>query len=376
MAKRENLRLMVLAVLVVLIVVLAGQSNAAINIALNTPASTNKNIWSDYWPSKAVDGDNETQWGADHHGNPVDPTWLKIDLEEVFTVEQIVLKVRTWQTQYAGYYIDYILYGSSDGQLWEEVGQGRLIDFDDPIDTIGLNGKSMRYLRCDVVGGTHWAHLHEIEVYAEPTRLEIRGPREVAEDFQAQYKAIAYFDNNSTTDITALADWSVEPNTAANIDENGVLTTKDVVKHRSATILASYSERDVTFEAEKAIDIFTICPTGTALSFDGVDDYVEVADNPSLDNTDEITVEAWVKRMPNELIVVAAKRLLANNSGYSCIVEPDGSFGGTVFEQFDHRSTTTIPVDMFNHVAWTYDKNAGVSCLYINGILDNIFFST
>jgi len=33
----------------------------------------------------------------------------------------------------------------------------------------------------------------------------------------------------------------------------------------------------------------------TALSFDGVDDYVEVPDNSSLDITDKITVEAWMK---------------------------------------------------------------------------------
>jgi len=34
---------------------------------------------------------------------------------------------------------------------------------------------------------------------------------------------------------------------------------------------------------------------GKALSFDGVDDYVEVPDDESLDITDEITIEAWVK---------------------------------------------------------------------------------
>ncbi|KPK40434.1 MAG: hypothetical protein AMJ78_07220 [Omnitrophica WOR_2 bacterium SM23_29] len=33
----------------------------------------------------------------------------------------------------------------------------------------------------------------------------------------------------------------------------------------------------------------------SALGFDGIDDYVEVADSPSLNPTDEITIELWVK---------------------------------------------------------------------------------
>ena len=44
----------------------------------------------------------------------------------------------------------------------------------------------MRYLRYDVVGGTHWANLHEMEVYVELTNLEIVGPDEAAENSQAQ----------------------------------------------------------------------------------------------------------------------------------------------------------------------------------------------
>ena len=106
--------------------------------------------------------------------------------------------------------------------------------------------------------------------------LEIAGPNEVAENFSASYKAMAYYDDDSTRDVTDSALWVVEPNTAANIDDYGVLTTKDIVKHQSATILASYTEGEVTVEAEKAIDIFAICPTGTALQFDGVDDYVSI----------------------------------------------------------------------------------------------------
>ena len=37
----------------------------------------------------------------------------------------------------------------------------------------------------------------------------------------------------------------------------------------------------------------------TALSYDGIDDYVIVPDDPSLDITDEITIEAWMKPLEN-----------------------------------------------------------------------------
>jgi len=36
-------------------------------------------------------------------------------------------------------------------------------------------------------------------------------------------------------------------------------------------------------------------PPGYALQFDGIDDYVEVADSDSLDITEEITIETWIK---------------------------------------------------------------------------------
>ena len=123
--------------------------------------------------------------------------------------------------------------------------------------------------------------------------LEITGPNEVAGNFSASYKAIAHYDNNSTRDVTDSALWAVEPNTAANIDENGVLRTKDIVRDQSVTILASYTEGDVTFDAEKAIDILAICPMGTALQFDGVDDYVDCGNDSSLDITDNITISLW-----------------------------------------------------------------------------------
>lgn len=121
--------------------------------------------------------------------------------------------------------------------------------------------------------------------------IEISGPDEVAENSSASYRAIAYYDNDSTKDVTDSVLWVVEPNTIASI-EAGMLTTKDIIKDESAIIWVSYTEGETTFEAEKAIDILAICPTGTALSFDGVDDYVDVGDGFA-DFTNGLSIALW-----------------------------------------------------------------------------------
>lgn len=108
--------------------------------------------------------------------------------------------------------------------------------------------------------------------------LEIAGLDGVAENSSALYKAIAYYDNDSTTDVTDLAVWSVDPNDIADVNA-GLLTTEMVDLPMDITITAQYSEGEFNGIAEKNVSIFAICPAGSALEFDGVDDYVEVADN-------------------------------------------------------------------------------------------------
>jgi len=48
-------------------------------------------------------------------------------------------------------------------------------------------------------------------------------------------------------------------------------------------------------------------PIGGRLSFDGVDDKVDVPDDPSLDLTDEMTLEAFVKPLVAGFALVIAK---------------------------------------------------------------------
>jgi hypothetical protein len=122
--------------------------------------------------------------------------------------------------------------------------------------------------------------------------LEIAGPNEVAENHQTRYHAIAIYDNNSTSDVTTSTVWSVEPNTLADIDQSGLLTTPPIYYlTEDITIYAQYTQGSNTVEAEKPVSIFAICPSGSALEFDGVDDYVNLSENAV--TTTEFTISAW-----------------------------------------------------------------------------------
>ncbi|MHC4462499.1 MAG: LamG domain-containing protein [Planctomycetota bacterium] len=206
--------------------------------------------------------------------------------------------------------------------------------------------------------------------------LEIVGPNEVAENFSANYKAIAHYDDDSARNVTDLALWSVEPNTYASIDQNGLLRTTDIIEDQSAIILASYTEGDVTVEDEKLIDIFPICPAGTALQFDGVDDYIIVPDHYSLDLFDGMTIQAWIKSNSTSGPRVIVSKWNDNTWDHSYIFKDHNrsnmlrielSEGGHN-DLADLEGTTPITIGDWIHVATTFDLKTVK--LYFDGIED------
>ncbi|MCE2402955.1 LamG domain-containing protein [Candidatus Poribacteria bacterium] len=107
---------------------------------------------------------------------------------------------------------------------------------------------------------------------------------------------------------------------------------------------------------------------GTALEFDGEDDYVAVADDDALDLTDSITLMAWFN--PND--VLTSRRLMVKNDSIFVIFD----FGNTNSIDFlvkpnnTHAESTTTDwkVGEWYHFAGTFDGKT--MKVYINGKLE------
>ena len=119
---------------------------------------------------------------------------------------------------------------------------------------------------------------------------------------------------------------------------------------------------------------------GKALSFDGVDDYVEVPDSDSLD-LQTLTLEVWNKLDALSDTGVLYKRSglpgsLGTNANYQMEIYPPGD--GNYYFAFSYRdgsswqnvysTNTPIETGKWYHVVMTFDSGTGR--VYINGKLD------
>jgi hypothetical protein len=116
---------------------------------------------------------------------------------------------------------------------------------------------------------------------------------------------------------------------------------------------------------------------GNALSFDGVNDFVEVSDAASLDITSEITIDAWIKPTNFQLGGIVTKFGFPTSSGPATgygmffrgdqggVVDGFIGTGGTSFTRV--VSNSPIPLNRYSHVAMTYD--GFTMTIYINGVV-------
>jgi len=120
---------------------------------------------------------------------------------------------------------------------------------------------------------------------------------------------------------------------------------------------------------------------GEALDFDGVDDYVEVADSNSLDITGKLTLEAWIfprSYIGKQVIVCKYNHSSLSSSYYLSLGGtlgatdyPDRIYFGLTYNGNNYYpmvSNAVIPLNTWTHVAAT--SNATHMSIYLNGVRD------
>ena len=102
-----------------------------------------------------------------------------------------------------------------------------------------------------------------------------------------------------------------------------------------------------------------------ALSFDGVDDYVSVSDDPSLRISEKLTIEAWVnitdRSYFREVVVKQGNYHFRIHDGYLRFNFWNGQWLGA------EDDTTRLDTDTWYHIAFSFDTVNDIMKFYVNG---------
>jgi len=135
--------------------------------------------------------------------------------------------------------------------------------------------------------------------------------------------------------------------------ENGVV--KDIYGNNDGTIKGS--PQIVGGKIEEALD------------FNGSSDYIVCAEDPSLDITDKISIEAWVKIDTIQDSYIVGKRD-GGNQQYASYCNPDGAFRFVTWggDTSVDTAANVLVTGQWYHLVAVYDSATGTGEMYVNGV--------
>jgi hypothetical protein len=142
---------------------------ATVNIAPTNGIAT-ADVFEDFFhrPQLAIDGDRiSTMWNAGSFA----PHWLMVNLQRPFKVSAIFLKdiIGTPGVGFYGFNNIYNLYIGADGITWTKIASGTLTESIDPLQNSAFIPipdalSTFQFVKYEVVGGSHWSHLMDMEI--------------------------------------------------------------------------------------------------------------------------------------------------------------------------------------------------------------------
>ncbi|MDP1728629.1 MAG: LamG domain-containing protein, partial [archaeon] len=122
-------------------------------------------------------------------------------------------------------------------------------------------------------------------------------------------------------------------------------------------------------------------PSSGAANFDGIDDYINISDNPTLGPFNELTTSAWVYPV---LISGQRRDILFANNGYFLGINTNAMAtsyirNGTAWIQAEQNVGDSVPLNQWSMISSTYDgttlttylNSIPVRSVITNGITDN-----
>jgi len=107
-------------------------------------------------------------------------------------------------------------------------------------------------------------------------------------------------------------------------------------------------------------------------TFDGVDDYVDLATSTNLNFSGDFTLMAWIKTdaIGSYQMIIDTSTSATTGNGYSMYLQASGKIRFWSYHAgYSVDSLTTLSASTWYHVACVH--NATVNKIYINGVLDN-----
>jgi hypothetical protein len=116
----------------------------------------------------------------------------------------------------------------------------------------------------------------------------------------------------------------------------------------------------------------TIGKVGQALEFDGVDDYVGVSDDDSLNIIEDITISAWVNLVDNgDHSRIVSK---GQNEAYQLWYYQSTNRVRFSLDSYSEGPDATTDIrNNFHHVAGVYKKSTGIGRIYVDGVEEDTY---